>query len=208
MSHIYTIGHSIHSVEHFLLLLNSNGINCVVDVRSVPYSKYSPQYNMNELRQQLKSNGIYYVFMGKELGARQSDKSLYNDDGYVDFERVRNSTLFKTGIERVKAGMKKGFKIALMCTEKDPIECHRNILVARAFYLQNYPVLNILENGAVETQDHLENRLLDKYFPNRNQRNILELLDGEINEKDMIIKAYRERNKEIGYKNDDGSQVI
>lgn len=208
MQEIFTIGHSTHPIEYFLQLLKKNRINCVVDVRSTPFSKFSPQYNMHELKKHLEDNGIYYIFMGEEFGARRSDKSLYSKDGYVDFDKVIISTHFNTGIERVKSGLKKGFSIAFMCTEKDPSECHRNIMVARAFSNLKYSILNILENGELETQEMLEQRLLDKYFPQRNQRNLLELLEGEYSERELIEKAYYERNREIGYKDSDGSQVI
>ncbi len=199
MNEIYTIGHSTHNKKAFLLLLKRYGINCVVDVRSMPYSKYSPQFNKEEIKHNLYKHAIYYIFMGNELGARREDKSLYTKEGYLDFEKTSKSLSFIDGINRVKSGIDKDYKIALMCTEKDPLDCHRNILVARQFYIQGYNVVNILENGLLETQEHLEIRLLDLYFPERDQISILDS-ENTYNEKNMLInRAYSLRNREIGY---------
>ena len=135
--------------------------------------------------------------MGKELGARRKDKDLYSEEGYLDFEKVYESDLFNLGIQRVKDGIEKGFIVALMCTEKDPIDCHRNILVARKLYGQNYKVNNILINGEIQTQDYIEERLLDMYFPNRMQLALFSDTTATDNNKEMINKAYRLRNKDI-----------
>lgn len=198
MGELYTIGHSSHKIEKFLSLLKICAINCLVDVRSAPYSKYCSQFNLNELKRYLNNKGIYYIFMGNELGARREERNLYTSEGYLDFEKVRETNLFGLGIDRVKTGIEKGFNIALMCAEKDPIDCHRSILVAREFYKQNYTVNNILENGCLETQEHLEKRLLEIYFSNRRQLTLF--CDEEFkSDKELINKAYRLRNKDIGY---------
>ncbi len=200
MKTIYTIGHSTHPINLFLKLLSVNKINCVVDVRSMPYSKYASQYNAKELKHFLKDNGIHYVFMGKEFGARQSDETFYNKDGYLDFAKVIQSTLFREGMDRITEGLNKGLSIVLMCTEKDPIDCHRSILVARAFYNLEHEIINIRENGEHETQDQVYERLLELYFPDRNQKTILDILEGETSKKDLIEEALRLRNIEIAYK--------
>ncbi|MPQ30547.1 DUF488 domain-containing protein [Clostridium estertheticum] len=200
MKEIYTIGHSNYPVEFLLKRLNIHKVNCLIDVRSTPYSKYTPQYNAPNLKKYLNSMGIYYMHMGEELGARQLDENLYSSEGYLDFNKFSRTDLFQRGIERVKDGMKKDFKVALMCTEKDPIDCHRNILVAREFYKQGYNVKNILINSKIESQSELEQRLLEMYFPNRLQSSIFELIEGTEDEKVLIDKAYKRRNSEIGYK--------
>lgn len=200
MKEIYTIGHSTYRIEYFLKRLLFYKINCVVDVRSIPYSKYAPQYNSHELEKYLNSKGIYYLFMGKEFGARQTDKSLYAEDGYLDFNKFSKTEIFQSGIERLKVGIDKDFKISLMCTEKDPIDCHRNILVAKEFYKQDYIVKNILANGSLETQDSIEHRLLNIYFPDRYQSSMFEILEGKQSESELINKAYKLRNQDIGYK--------
>lgn len=200
MKEIYTIGHSVYPIEYLLKRLLFYNINCVVDVRSIPYSKFAPQYNMSELKRYLNNKGIYYVFMGKEFGARQPDKSLYTYDGYMDFERFRKTDLFKQGVERIKIGIANGFKISLLCTEKDPIDCHRAILVAKEFRELNFSVKNILANGKLEMQSALEKRLLNMYFPNREQANLFDFFGEESNQKDLINEAYKLRNRDIGYR--------
>ena len=200
MKTIYTIGHSIHPINFFLKLLFENKIDCVVDVRSVPYSKYASQYNAKELKQLLQNNGIHYVFMGKEFGARQSDRTFYHKDGYLDFNKVIQSALFKKGIERISEGLNKGLSIVFMCKEKDPIDCHRNFMVARAFYDLKYNIVHIHENGELETQDQVNERLLELYFPDRAQKTILDLLEGDMSRHEMLREAFRLRNKDIAYK--------
>jgi uncharacterized protein (DUF488 family) len=207
MQQLYTIGHSVHPIDYFLKLLTANDINCVVDVRSIPYSKFAPQYNKFELQRVLKSNGIFYIFMGEEFGARRTDRTLYTPDGYVDFEKVKQSYLFKKGMGRIINGLTKGFNIAFMCKEKEPLYCHRNILVARAFFEQNYKILNILEDGRIESQEELNERLLDIYFPNRNQKTLLEIIEGEKSNEDLIKEAYKIINSQIAYK-EEGAEVV
>lgn len=210
MQTIYTIGHSLHSHNNFSRHLSRYHINCVVDVRSVPFSKHAPQFNMNEIKHFLKVHGIYYIFMGEEFGARRTDKSLFTFEGYLDFEKVMASSLFISGMERVKSGLGQGYNIALMCTEKDPIDCHRNILVARAFHRHNFNILNIFENGTTETQQQLEERLLNIYFPNRKQKTLLDILEGEASIDGLLEQAYRMKNRDIGYRGriEDGSKIV
>lgn len=199
MKEIYTIGHSNHSIEHFMNLLKLHKINCVVDVRSVPFSNYTTQFNADHLKEVLKDNGLYYIFMGKELGARWEDKNLYTEEGYLDFEKVRKTDVFNNAIKRIEIGVAKGYNIALMCSEKDPIDCHRAILIAPKFYYNGYDIKNILENGDIQTQEYIEKRLIDMYFPNRDQLTIFELLNEPKDERQLIAEAYKLRNKDIGY---------
>lgn len=208
MPKLYTIGHSLHSIDQFIELLNSHDINCIVDVRSTPYSKFSPQFNINEFKKFLNINRKYYIFMGEEFGARRSESSLYDINGLLDFEKVIKSTFFQAGIKRVKSGLNKGYKIAFMCTEKDPLDCHRSILVGRAFHDEKFEVLNIHEDGSVENQNDLEERLLNLYFPERNQTNIFDILEGEKSKEELVIEAYRLRNKDIGYKIENEAGII
>ncbi|WP_017209972.1 DUF488 family protein [Clostridium beijerinckii] len=196
---LYTIGHSKHTQQYFLKLLKLNKINCIVDVRSTPFSKFSPQFNKDEIKKFLNMHGIYYIHMGSEFGARQEDRNLYSKDGYLDFEKTAKSKQFLNGVERISNGIEKNLKIAFMCTEKDPIDCHRNILVANQFHKRNYNIENILENGSLEKQEHLEKRLLDMYFPDRYQLNFMDLNKNSKTEEELIDEAYKLRNKDIGY---------
>lgn len=195
---IYTIGHSSHTIENFVNLLKEYDINCIVDVRSTPYSKFHSQFNRENIKSELKKHGIYYIFMGEELGARRSDRSLYTIKGYLDFEKTVKSSKFLKGISRIKEGLSKGFNIVLMCSEKDPMACHRSIMIAKYFSDNNFIVKNILDNGVIITQEEITKKLVDIYFPNRDQISMLP----EENIKDyeeLVRRSYRQRNEEIGY---------
>lgn len=196
---LYTIGHSKHTQQYFLKLLRLYKINCIVDVRSTPFSKFCPQFNRDEIKKYLNRYGVYYVEMGDEFGARRKDKELYTNEGYLDFEKTAGSFEFIKGIKRINEGLEKNLNIAFMCTEKDPIDCHRSILVAREFYKRNYKIINILEDGSNESQEHLEERLLDMYFPNRGQLNFIQPENNSKSIEELIKDAYKLRNKDIGY---------
>ena len=116
---VFTIGHSNHSLEVFIALLRHHEITALADVRSAPFSRFSPQFNKTSLEKETKSHSIKYVFLGREFGARPKDSSLY-ESGQVQFERLKDTTLFRRGVERVIQGAKK-YTIALMCAEKDPL---------------------------------------------------------------------------------------
>lgn len=194
MNDLYTIGHSLHPVKKFLELLKQHDINFVIDVRSTPYSKYASMYDRENISNELKNASISYAFMGKYFGARQDDMSLYTKDGYLDFQKVTNWDVFGKGMENVIRGMETN-KIALMCLEKKPIDCHRAILVANAFYCKGYSVKHILENGKIQTHQELNEELLDLYYPDRKQ---ISFFDNRTDE-EYLEDAYKQRNKEIGY---------
>jgi uncharacterized protein (DUF488 family) len=146
---IYTIGHSNHTVERFLDLLSLHQITAVADVRSSPYSRHNPQFNRETLKQSLAQRDIRYVFLGEELGARSKDRSCY-DRGKVVYARLAATSLFQEGLRRLKGGLN-DFRIAVMCAEKDPLDCHRTILVARQLAASGIDVAHILESGLLET---------------------------------------------------------
>ncbi len=205
---IYTIGHSTHQLDFFLKLLLDNKVDAVVDVRSVPYSKYTPQYNTRELKHFLNNHGLYYIAMGQEFGARHTDNFLFNDHGYLDFDKVLAGDKFKNGLQRIKEGLNKGLRIVFMCAEKDPIDCHRSILVARAFYDLQYDVVHIHDDGSLEAQDQLYERLLDVYFPDKNQQTIIDLIEGCSNRDALIKEALKLRKSEIAYNANVKKKVI
>lgn len=195
---LFTIGHSIHQLDEFVLLLSQYKIDYVLDVRSTPYSKYAENYNREILNKYLPLNKIHYSYMGAYFGARQENKALYSQEGYLDFEKVRSTSLFLKGVDNVKKGLSQGYNIVLMCTEKDPFDCHRAIMVARGFELEGFDVKHILFDGSLIDQKELDNRLLDKYFPGRNQLTIFDY-DKPQDEEELLKQAYIMRNKEIGY---------
>lgn len=155
---VYTIGHSTHSADAFLALLRRHGVEAVADVRSSPFSRFNPQFNREPLGQFLKTNGIRYVFLGKELGARSEDRSCYLD-GRVQYSRLAQTPLFQSGLDRVLQGAAK-YRVALMCAEKEPLECHRTLLVAKTLAERGQPVLHIHADGHLETHEAAMERLL------------------------------------------------
>lgn len=198
MDGLFTIGHSQHTPEYFVALLKKYAITYVLDVRTTPYSKYAEQFNKQNVCLLLENFDIKYSFMGNYFGARPEKPSLYSDDGYLDFEKTAQSEKFMIGMKSVLSGLKQGNKIALMCTEKDPFDCHRAIMVARAFDLNGINVNHILADGNIQTQKELDSQILEKYFPNRKQMSLFDY-DNEICEEKYIQQAYYKRNKEIGY---------
>lgn len=154
----YTVGHSTHDIDKFIRLIGQHGITTICDVRSSPYSRMNPQFNRESLKQTLREHGIAYLFLGKELGARSNDPSCYVGDK-VQYDRLAKTALFASGLERVRDSMKT-HKIALMCAEKDPLACHRTILVTRTLCADGLSAQHILEDGSVESHDQALSRLL------------------------------------------------
>jgi uncharacterized protein (DUF488 family) len=158
---LYTIGHSNHKTEDFISLLKRYGVTCVADVRSAPSSRYCPQFNKDALAAALRAVGIEYMFLGKELGGRPDDLSCY-EDGRVSFQRVAEREEFKRGIEHLAADASK-CNIALMCAEKDPLQCHRTILVSRNLKKHNVQIKHILADGGIEEHAEAERRLVKMF---------------------------------------------
>ncbi len=196
MKQLFTIGHSTLPAEQFVRLLQQYDINYVLDVRSTAFSKYASQYNSDVLPHTLQKAGIRYAGMGKYFGARQPQKEYYSAQGHLDFEKFRDSELFQMGLANVKKGLE-DYNIALMCTEKDPYDCHRAIMVSRGFEIAGVEVNHILTDGSLLKQEDLNERLLVHYFPERNQ---ISLFENENKDEVQCLKeAYRKRNAEIGY---------
>ena len=193
---IYTIGHSNHEPIRFLEMLRRSGVTAVADVRSSPYSRYSQAYNREVLQASLKSAGISYAFLGDELGARSKDPDCYRD-GKVQYSRLAATALFRQGLERVETGASR-FRLALMCAEKEPLDCHRTILVARELVKRGVVVLHILESGEVELHARTMERLLLMTKRSSGQG---QLLPDAI---DPIEEALDERGEQIAYRLPEG----
>lgn len=155
---IYTVGHSTHTQERFIELLRQHKITAISDVRSMPYSRTNPQFNREDLKAALHTFSISYVFLGKELGARSNDPGCYVD-GKVRYDRLAKTESFMHGIERVISGMQ-NYRIALMCAEKEPLDCHRTILVAKNLVAAGVEVEHILANGSLEKHADTMARLM------------------------------------------------
>lgn len=194
---IYTIGHSTYTVEKFINLLKAHNITCIVDVRSTPYSQFAPQFNERDIKFFLNKNGITYIYMGKEFGARREDAALYRNSGKLDFEKTKSCPEFISGVKRIENGLRKGFNIAMMCSEKVPQDCHRCIMIGKAFSDYGYEVEHILEDSSLLQQADIDQLLLDEYFPNRDQLSLFDCND--MSEIDYISAAYRKKEEEIAY---------
>jgi uncharacterized protein (DUF488 family) len=193
---IYTIGHSTHSQESFLGLLNNYAVNCVVDVRSTPFSAHVPQFNKETLRQYLDDHGIVYLHFPKAFGARQRDPELLDDSGRVDFEKVRQSKSFREGIDKLRQCLDRGVKVALMCSEGNPLDCHRFSMIAYQLAKDGFLVRHILKTGDVVDNKDLERLLLARYAQKLTERS---LFDHRSMNEAQVELAYKLRNKEIGY---------
>ncbi|WP_370831936.1 DUF488 family protein [Clostridium sp.] len=205
---IYTIGHSNYTVEKLIDMLKHYNINCVVDIRGTPYSKYNVQFDKETIRYTLSKAGFIYIYMAKELAAKRINKQSYNDEGYSDFEKVINEKEFLEGIERLKNGCNKGYNIALLGAMQEPIRCHRSILVGKALRKAGFDVKHILDDYSIASQDDIEQMLLDKYFSNRNQMTIDDLIGNALTREEMIEEGYRLANKEIGYRIENLNNIV
>ncbi|MDE0193759.1 MAG: DUF488 domain-containing protein [Gammaproteobacteria bacterium] len=158
---IFTIGHSTHSWEAFARLLSQHRVDSLADVRSVPASRFNPQFNRFALSASLHDVGIGYVFCGEELGGRPQDPACY-ENGRVRYDRMAETSTFRHGLASLKAKAANQ-RVVLMCAEKDPLHCHRTLLVARALANDGFDVLHVLPDGTLETHDQAMDRLLESY---------------------------------------------
>jgi uncharacterized protein (DUF488 family) len=197
---IFAIGHSNYPYSKFIEMIKKYNINCIVDIRETPYSKYNTQYNKEYFREILKKDGFTYIYMGQEFGAKRGSKQSYNNEGYADFEKVIQEEIFLNGIERIKNGIDMGYKIVLLGAMQEPIRCHRSIMVGRFLNKEGIHVKYILHEGNLATQDNIEEELLNKYFSDRNQISIDSLLGTGQDKQEMIEEGYKLANREIGYR--------
>ncbi len=151
---IYTIGHSNHAMETFIALLTQEKIEVLIDTRSSPFSRYSPQFNRDSLKAAIQDVGIKYGFYGRHLGGRPDDEAFYDADGRVDYSQLAKSFLFNDGLERVVSGSRK-FRTALLCSEENPSICHRRLLVSRVLFEQGIAIYHIRGNGTVQSEEDL-----------------------------------------------------
>ena len=158
---VFTIGHSNHPLDAFLALLRMNGIEEVVDVRSSPHSRYTPHFSYRALSEALEAAGIDYAFLGAELGGRPADRSCYDEDGRVRYDLLAKTDLFDDGIRMVTRHADDR-RVCLMCSEKEPLDCHRTLLVARALVDSGLDVEHILADGSLEAHGAAMDRLMDK----------------------------------------------
>jgi uncharacterized protein (DUF488 family) len=151
---VFTIGHSNHSVEKFAGLLTRYGIEVLVDTRSHPYSRHAPRFNARALEAALSSEGIGYLFLGRELGGRPEGEELYDGKGRVDYALVGCSRPFLDGISRLEKEIQ-SHTVVLLCSEENPARCHRRLLVGRALEERGVTLRHIRGDCSVETEDEM-----------------------------------------------------
>jgi uncharacterized protein (DUF488 family) len=155
---IYTIGYGKRTFDEFVAVLQANRIAYLVDVRSAPYSRFKPEFSRDALEAALRQQGIWYLFMGRELGGRPEDPACYSDDK-VDYEKVRQSALFQRGIARLERAYDQQQRVVLMCSEGKPEECHRSKLIGATLDASGIAVCHIDENDELQTQEAVIHRL-------------------------------------------------
>lgn len=158
MTQVLSIGHSTLDYEQFVARLKTAGVTAIADVRTSPFSRNFAHFNRDILKDALASDGISYVFLGRELGGRPKGEEYYTD-GIADYEKMAKSNLFQKGLERVEQGARK-YRIAMMCSERSPLDCHRCLLVGRALEERGVSVGHLLPDGEVVAQSGIEEQLL------------------------------------------------
>ncbi len=187
--HVYTVGYSNHEPDYFLSLLTRHAITAVADVRSSPYSRRI-WYCSEQLKQILATAGLRYVYIGKQLGARRDEPECYVDK-QARYDRVAQLPAFVEGIDRVLTGAGR-FRIALMCGERDPLDCHRGVLISPALVTRGCHIDHILTDGLLETHSQLEQRMIRLV-------GIDPLFDQITSHSELLARAYTERGKELAF---------
>lgn len=145
---IWTVGHSKHAISSFLGLLAATEIEFVVDVRSYPYSRFAPQFNREQLAPALEAAGLRYVFAGQELGGRPARAEHYDAEGHALYGEMALEPGFRQMIDRLVDGVHE-HRIALLCSEGQPAECHRRLLVGKVLAERGVELHHILPDGGV-----------------------------------------------------------
>lgn len=197
MRAVYTIGHSTHSISAFVDLLKRVEIAAIADVRSTPYSRRNPQFNQEALQKYLHRSNIAYVFLGTELGGRGNSDSEHDEHGRIKYRSIAESVLFRDGLRRVQRGSTR-MRLALMCAESDPLDCHRGILISRILATQGTPIMHINTDGCLESHADVENRLL--YLFGLHEADLFRTED------QVLAEAYERQEARIAYVAPDISQ--
>jgi hypothetical protein len=209
-SRLFTIGHSNHETARLTELLRAAGVTAVADVRSQPFSQRYTQFNRPELQRSLADVDIVYAFLGRELGGRPSDSSLYDLEGRVNYERVRQTKAFREGIERLRHAVE-DFTVALLCSEEDPLVCHRGLMIAPALVEEGILPNHLRGDGTTETTAQFEDRLLAE------TKIGLGIVDGlfadvvsEEERRNILVEAYRAqaRRKSFRLRADSGIDSV
>jgi uncharacterized protein (DUF488 family) len=156
---LFSIGHSSHSIDHFIGLLRGIGVTAIADVRSRPGSRRYPWFSAKRLGERLADERITYLPMGHALGGRPNDPALFRD-GVADYVAMAATPIFRTGLDQVIEAAQRD-RVCLMCAEREPLDCHRCLLIARALAERGLGVGHILADGTIEPHAATEERLLE-----------------------------------------------
>jgi uncharacterized protein (DUF488 family) len=185
---LFTIGHSNHPIDRFVALLHGAEVAAVIDVRSTPFSRRCPWFAEKRLRERLAAEAIPYMALGEALGGRPRDPALFRD-GVADYAAMAETPAFRAGIERVAAGPRHG---CLMCAEREPLDCHRCLLVAPALAARGLRIGHILADGSIVPHAAIEEQLLAG-----------DGRDGELFKDDpasRLAEAYRRRAGKVAFR--------
>jgi uncharacterized protein (DUF488 family) len=188
---IFTIGHSNHDIKTFLALLNGHGIRAIVDVRSSPYGRLK-HFNREYLAAELKASGIEYIFLGRELGARRDEQECY-ENGIAVYDKIAELPAFKLGLSHLRRHASISFQ-AIMCAEKEPLDCHRTILICRHLRNSELQIKHILADSIAEDHAITEKRLVRKMGIERT------LFEPNLTDEEIVRRAYDERGAEIAFR--------
>lgn len=157
---IYTIGYGERTLAAFIALLQRYRIAYLVDVRTAPYSRFKPEFSKTQLVEALRQAEIKYIFMGDQLGGRPTDPACYTE-GYVDYEKVAATVAYQQGLVRLRTAFIQQQRIALMCSEGRPEQCHRSKLIGESLTQQTIPIVHIDEADEEQSQASIIARLTD-----------------------------------------------
>ena len=155
---LFTVGYGNRSVDQFISVLQANEINELIDVRTAPYSRFKSEFSRDALRAALERHGIGYLFMGDTLGGQPESPACYTD-GKVDYDKLRKQPFFQAGIDHLKTLLRPTRRLALMCSEGRPEQCHRSKLIGETLDAQGIQVCHIDEDNQPRTQTEVIHRL-------------------------------------------------
>jgi uncharacterized protein (DUF488 family) len=188
---LLSMGHSNLAAERFMAMLRPAGADAIADVRSVPASRFCPWFSAKNLAPLLAKAGMAYLGFGDALGGRPRDPSLYRDS-IVEYEAMARTPGFRAGLDRLIAEAGR-HRLCLMCSEREPLDCHRCLLVARALAARGLTIGHILHDGTIEPHAATEQRLLR-----------LENAEGDLfaaGHNERIAAAYRRRARAVAFRN-------
>ena len=202
---IFTIGHSDRTWEELVEALRNYDVKFIVDIRTTPYSKRYAQFNTDVLRESLTRSGFKYLYLGDALGARPNDPRLLDGEGRVWYPKVRQTAAFQEAIQRIEKGADAGHRLALLCMEAHPRECHRFPMIAYQLARDGFEVQHILRDGTVRTHAEIESALLDQFANKIPQPG---LFQRDLSRAEQLEAAYEELNRAIGWKPRDHSPEL